>query len=884
MLEIIVKRDGTEEPFAPAKLNHWGMWGAKKLGDRVNWSKYVIGATVDAPQKMTSQDLQLRLIKQGLLDKTWAGNLFSGRLYAPYLHKLLYGGEHLIPTPKELFTKLAAPELRLMRPMNYTDADWHAAAQIINHSRDFNYAHFQLDQLRSKYAIQNRTTGEEYESAQFIFLRMAMALAEDEPVDTRMTHVREWYDHFSLNRINCPSPNYINLGTHLRGFASCCVYAVNDNIESLSIGDHIAYRMTAMSAGIGAMLGVRSLNEPVRGGAIAHQGKLGYFRAQAAATKANKQAGRGGALTSYYAMYDPESPVIMELQNPRSVDTRKNRDLHFAMQMNANIQRLIEEGRQMFHFSCKTAPDLWKKFFSEDKQGFADLYDKYEADPTFKKQYSDPRKLLIQATTQSHEVATHYFTWIDEMNRHTPFRTTKEPIRSSNLCTEVMEPTQGYDNMMDLLTPADNGFVMLKVLFEGEEKPTTTRMAWSDKVWITRPHTNEKYVSFAGDAEPGDEIRYENKGVEIEFEVLEIIESVQSSEVAMCSLAALVIPNLPTDALYRSAAYYALKMIDKTIHISDYPLAHIGYTAKQRMNAGVGVIGVATIMAQKNLKYSSQEGRTEQFKMAERHMYHLIEASLLISQERGLAPWIHKTKWPQGWLPIDTGNKEVLKLVNCGYSYAWEPLRARIIANGGIAHSVLCNLMPTESSSKASGYPNCMYPVKQLAGMKSDESNVIDWVAFDNDLIGPQYEIAYDVTRVEMLKSYCVWQYFIDQGISAEIYADRVKNPTLSTKDMLLENKVSVKYGMKSRYYMTSKINKKKATGGVVAAPAAGVAAPSPMDLIAAAARAQQDAAYAETDGFHEGFAKPEFTDLGALGMPSEDSVMSVDCAGACML
>lgn len=881
MLKTIVKRDGTEEPYTPAKLNHWGLWGGKKLGDRVDVSKYVIGATVDAPEKMSSQDLQLRLIDQGLLDKTYAGNLFSGRLYAPYLQKLLYGGEALIPTPKELFTKLA--DIRLMRPMNYTDADWNMAAQLINHSRDFNYAHFQLDQLRAKYAIQNRVTGEEYESAQFIFMRMAMALAEDEPVDERMIHVREWYDHFSLNRINCPSPNYINLGTHLRGFASCCVYATNDSIDSLSIGDHIAYKMTAMSAGIGAMLGVRSVNEPVRGGAIAHMGKLPYFKAQAAATKANKQAGRGGALTSYYSMYDPESPVIMQLQNPRSTEARKNRDLHFAMQMNANVQRLIEEKRKMFHFTCKTAPDLWKKFFSEDKQGFADLYDAYEANPNFKKIYTDPTNLLIDATTQSHEVATHYFTWIDEMNRHTPFRTTKEPIRSSNLCTEVMEPTNGYEDMMHLLTAEDNGYVVLEVLFDGTSKPSETRISWSEKVWITRPQTNEKYVSFAGDAEPGDEIRFVKHGVEIDFEVLKVIESVQSSEVAMCSLAALVLPNLPTEALYRSAAYYALKMIDKTIHISDYPFAHIGYTAKQRMNAGVGVIGAATVMAQKNLKYSTAEGRTEHFKMAERHMYHLIEASLLISKERGLAPWIHKTKWPQGWLPIDTGNKEIFNLLTIkGYSYNWEDLRARIIANGGIGHSVLCNLMPTESSSKASGFPNCMYPVKQLAGLKSDESNVIDWVAYDNDLIGDQYEIAYDISRVDMLYVYCVWQHFVDQGISAEIYADRVKNPTLSTTDMLLENKVSVKYGMKSRYYMTSKINKKKSTGGVVAAPAAGTATLSPMDAIAAAARAQQDAAYAEQEG--QASSIPEFTDLSALGMPNEDSVMSVECAGACML
>ena len=129
-------------------------------------------------------------------------------------------------------------------------------------------------QLRKKYALMNRVTRQEYESPQFVYMRMAMALAEDEPREDRLQHIVNWYNHFSYNRINAPSPNYINLGTRLNGYASCCVYKAGDNLHSLAIGDHIAYEMTGMSAGIGGMISTRTLGDPVRGGVISHQGKL----------------------------------------------------------------------------------------------------------------------------------------------------------------------------------------------------------------------------------------------------------------------------------------------------------------------------------------------------------------------------------------------------------------------------------------------------------------------------------------------------------------------------------------------------------------------------------------------------------------------------------
>lgn len=57
------------------------------------------------------------------------------------------------------------------------------------------------------------------------------------------------------------------------------------------------WRRWAMSAGIGGNLNVRSVGDPVRNGAITHQGKMPYYNHIAGAVMANMQAGRGGACT-----------------------------------------------------------------------------------------------------------------------------------------------------------------------------------------------------------------------------------------------------------------------------------------------------------------------------------------------------------------------------------------------------------------------------------------------------------------------------------------------------------------------------------------------------------------------------------------------------------
>lgn len=278
MITEIIKLDGRIEPFEPEKVNRWAEWAAQHLGGFVDWAGIAQRAVAKLPERCGSQELQKALIQECLDQKSWAYYRMAARLYVPLLRKKMYNSDSVQPKVRDVQREMF--EWALMRDLDYTDAEWEEVDTIIQHKRDMNYAYFQIKQIIEKYSLHDRRKdsdsailGRFFEMPQYVYMRMAMALAEDEPRDMRMTHLKKWYDHLSNNRLNAPTPNFTNLGTTHNGYASCCLYVTNDTEKSLGIGDHIARTMTVASAGIGGALICRSVGDPVRDGLIIHQGR-----------------------------------------------------------------------------------------------------------------------------------------------------------------------------------------------------------------------------------------------------------------------------------------------------------------------------------------------------------------------------------------------------------------------------------------------------------------------------------------------------------------------------------------------------------------------------------------------------------------------------------
>jgi len=729
----VTKLNGKIEEFNIGKILRWEIWACNDFKDYVKWKDIILNVKEKLYNNISTQNIQKLLIEECNNYFTWYHSLAAGRLYAAMFSKQIYKGNGLEkPTIYEIHKKLI--NLGLMVELKYTEEEYKEIEKFIDHTRDFNYAYFQYYHIVHKYGISNRTTKERYETPQFTFMRMAMALAENMP--NKLEHVKNYYDLFSKLKISAPTPNFVNLGTPLNGFISCCLYKTEDTAESLAIGDLIAFSMTYMSAGIGSFINSRSLNDPVKGGMIQHIGKIPLYKSLKGSVEAMLQGSRGGAATSFFSCFDPEVVDIIHLQNPRTPPTKQVRGIHFAFIFNRFFIEKVLKNEDIFLFNCYTAPELHQAFFSGNYDKFKELYNSYEQNNNFKKTYVNARNIALQALRQAHEVGTLYFINIDEVNIHTPF---KETIYQSNLCLEIVQPTKGYTKVSDLYK---------------------------------------------------DELH-------------------ENGEISLCALGGICLPYIESDEEYEKACYYVLNMIDTVLEKNKYVFPHLKRTALARRNAAVCIVGLAYDLAKRNYNYTSKESLSYIHKVAERHMYFLIKASLQLAKEKGLPEWYYKSKYSSNWLPIDTYNKTVDKYlkelnVNIDLQYDWEQLREEIKKIGGIRNNVLCAYQPTESSSKAMGLPNGIYPIKKIALKKTDSNLSIDFIVTESDILSNKYQTCWNLTVKEQYLFYSIFQKFCDQAISADIYIDRVKEKELKATRLLEELFWMTELGVKTRYYTHS--------------------------------------------------------------------------------
>ena len=630
MIKEIIKRDGTTEVFDAEKVNGWGIWAAEHLGKHVNWADVVLNAVSTLPAKCSSVMLQDVLIDVCLNKRTWTYNRMAGRLYVAKLTKDIYGAADKHPSLRDLHQEMVSDGIIDKSFMGaFSESEYAELNAVLEHSKDLTYAHYAIDRIIKKYSLQNRSTGKLYETPQFVYMRVAMRMAMNK--SNRMKHIKKFYELYSDNVINVPTPYFTNSGTSKNAFASCCLYTTKDEVKSLHTGDVIAYAMTYSSAGIGGYIQSRSVNDEVRGGIIQHQGKLPYYRSAVAAVKANLQNGRGGAITLTYSCYDPEIAAIQKLKNPLTPQEEQIRGADYSMTFNKFFAQKAAKNEEVALFSMKDAPEIYDNMHVPTEE-FAVIYNKAVKEKRYHSMVN-ARDILARALMASIDTGRHYWHYATAVNEHTPF---KEPIKHSNLCQEIQQPTFPYNDIPEL--------------YYGEEQ------------------LDELYA-----------------------------QGEQLGETAMCSLAGIVVSNVKSEEHYREAAYYALMMIHTAIHESDYPFSQIAYTTKARNSAGVAMIGLAHYLAKLKTDYTSERGRNEIHKIAERHYWHLVSASLEMSKEYGNAKWIHKTKWPEGWTPIDTYCKEVDGLVTVDYQYDWQGLSEKIKANGGIHNSILCTQLPSES-------------------------------------------------------------------------------------------------------------------------------------------------------------------------------------------
>jgi len=448
----VTKRDGVRAPLDLDKIHKVLTWAAEGL-DNVSVSEVELRAQIQFADGISTSDIHETLIKSAadlISERTPDYQYMAARLNIFHLRKKAYG-QYEPPRLYDHVARLVDMD-RYDRHLleDYTPAEFDQMEGFIEHSRDMNFAYAAVKQLEGKYLVQNRVTGEVFESPQFLYVLIGACLFAGYDKSTRMDYVRRFYDAVSTFKLSLPTPIMAGVRTPTRQFSSCVLIETGDSLDSINAAAGAIVKYVSQRAGIGINAGrIRALGSPIRGGEAFHTGCIPFYKHFQTAVKSCSQGGvRGGAATLFYPIWHLEVESLLVLKNNRGVEENRVRHLDYGVQINKLMYNRLIKGEHITLFSPSDVPGLYDAFF-EDQDKFEELYVKYEQEPGIRKQSIKAMELFSVLMQERASTGRIYIQNVDHCNTHSPFNPEHAPIRQSNLCLEIALPTKPLQDIND---------------------------------------------------------------------------------------------------------------------------------------------------------------------------------------------------------------------------------------------------------------------------------------------------------------------------------------------------------------------------------------------------------------------------------------------------
>ncbi|MBA2073628.1 class 1a ribonucleoside-diphosphate reductase subunit alpha [Aeromonas veronii] len=449
---FVTKRNGHKEPIDLDKIHRVLDWAAEGL-DNVSVSQVELKSHIQFYDGIRTADIHETIIKATadlISEQTPDYQYMAARLAIFHLRKKAYGQfepPHLYQHVARL-VDMGKYDKHLLE--DYTQAEFEELNTHLDHWRDMDFSYAAVKQLEGKYLVQNRVTGEIYESPQFLYMLVAACLFSKYPKDTRMDYIKRFYDAVSTFKISLPTPIMSGVRTPTRQFSSCVLIECDDSLDSINATASSIVRYVSQRAGIGINAGrIRGLGSPIRGGEAFHTGCIPFYKYFQTAVKCCSQGGvRGGAATLFYPLWHTEVESLLVLKNNRGVEENRVRHMDYGVQINKLMYQRLIKGGDITLFSPSDAPGLYDAFFA-DQDKFEELYVKYEQDPAIRKKTLKAVDLFSLMMQERAGTGRIYIQNVDHCNTHSPFDPSVAPVRQSNLCLEIALPTKPLNNIDD---------------------------------------------------------------------------------------------------------------------------------------------------------------------------------------------------------------------------------------------------------------------------------------------------------------------------------------------------------------------------------------------------------------------------------------------------
>jgi len=455
----VVKRSGERVPLDISKIQRQVANACRGI-EAVSPSMIEIKAQIEIHDGMKTSTIDELLLKAmvNLIDET----------ENPDIHNVNYqyvaGRQRLSMLRKEVYGQYEPPKLYDIVRKNielgmytpdliewYTEEEWNTIDVIIDHSKDENYTYAAIAQLCEKYLVQNRATGQIYETPQVRYAVAAATAFHNEQKEQRLKLVKEYYECASDGHFTLATPVLAGLGSTTKQFSSCVLISSDDTLDSIFAAGEMMAKYASKRAGIGLEIGrIRPLGAPIRNGEIKHTGMVPFLKKWFADLRSCSQGGiRNASCTVTFPIWHYQFEDLIVLKNNQGTEETRVRQMDYSVVVNAMFWRRYKNGEDITLFDPHEVPDLYEAYYRDSKE-FETLYLAYEQDKTKKKKVLPADEIFKNGILKERtDTGRIYLVNIDNVINQGPFDTKSDPIYQSNLCQEILLPTRPFQRIED---------------------------------------------------------------------------------------------------------------------------------------------------------------------------------------------------------------------------------------------------------------------------------------------------------------------------------------------------------------------------------------------------------------------------------------------------
>jgi ribonucleoside-diphosphate reductase alpha chain len=433
----VVKRDGHKEPVMFDKITDRIKklcYGLNDLVDAVKVTMRVIEGLYDG---VTTSELD------NLAAETAASMTISHPDYAQLAARIAISNLHkntnksFSETMKEMYFYVN-PRTNQKAPLLSDEVHEaiQANAEFLNshiiYNRDFNYDYFGFKTLERSYLL--KINGKIVERPQHMLMRVAVGIHLND-----MESVIETYDLMSKKFFTHATPTLFNAGTPKPQMSSCFLLTMkDDSIDGIYDTLKQTAKISQSAGGIGLSIhNVRATGSYIRGTNGTSNGIVPMLRVFNDTARYVDQGGgkRKGSFAIYLETWHADIFEFLDLKKNTGKEEMRARDLFFAMWTSDLFMKRVQEDTYWTLMCPNECPGLCDVYGEE----FEALYTSYEAQNKGRKTVK-ARELWEKILESQIETGTPYMLYKDAANRKSNQKNLGT-IRSSNLCTEIMEYT-----------------------------------------------------------------------------------------------------------------------------------------------------------------------------------------------------------------------------------------------------------------------------------------------------------------------------------------------------------------------------------------------------------------------------------------------------------